>query len=39
MKVKIAFVLNAVLLVVASLFVSTNSYTLHRPETPEELLK
>jgi cyclic lactone autoinducer peptide len=39
MKLKAAVALNAVLLVVAAFFVSTNSITIHRPETPEELLK
>ncbi|MFC0215353.1 AgrD family cyclic lactone autoinducer peptide [Paenibacillus chartarius] len=39
MKTKIAFLLNAALVVVASMFISTNSIATHRPELPEELLK
>jgi cyclic lactone autoinducer peptide len=39
MKVKVAMAINAVMLAVAALFVSTNSLYTHRPETPEELLK
>ncbi|MCS7462236.1 cyclic lactone autoinducer peptide [Paenibacillus doosanensis] len=39
MKTKIAIIANTVLMILASVFVTTNSYIGHRPETPMELLK
>ncbi|TVY06696.1 cyclic lactone autoinducer peptide [Paenibacillus cremeus] len=39
MKLKAAKIANAALLIIASLFVFTNTATFNRPETPEELLK
>lgn len=39
MKAKIAQIASVVLMAVGSLLVFTNSYALHRPETPEEFLK
>lgn len=39
MKIKIAMLLNAVFVALASLFVSTNTYIFHQPKPPKELLK
>ncbi|MCC2684626.1 MAG: hypothetical protein K0R75_1525 [Paenibacillaceae bacterium] len=39
MKKQIAIYLNVVLMAVGSFLVFTNSYLVHRPETPQELLK
>ncbi|CAG7657377.1 cyclic lactone autoinducer peptide [Paenibacillus allorhizosphaerae] len=39
MKRKIAKIANVALLIIASLFVFTNSAFMNRPETPQELLK
>ncbi|GAA8912038.1 hypothetical protein HpSIM50_15270 [Helicobacter pylori] len=39
MKVRLFKILNAILVVLASFFVFTNSFVANRPETPEELLK
>lgn len=39
MKKKIAIAANAILVVLASFFVVTNSFLSNRPETPAELLK
>jgi len=39
MKTKIAIFMNAFLSLTALVFVHTQSILLHRPETPEELLK
>lgn len=39
MKKTAAMIANSVLMTVASIFVTTNSVTSHRPETPMELLK
>jgi cyclic lactone autoinducer peptide len=38
MKTKVAFIANAVLMALATVFVTTNTVIGHRPETPQELL-
>ncbi|MCP3772124.1 cyclic lactone autoinducer peptide [Paenibacillus sp. MZ04-78.2] len=38
MKKKLAIIANSILMALAAFFVETNSLTLNRPETPEELL-
>jgi hypothetical protein len=39
MKIKLAIIANTVLMALAAAFVTTNSLSSHRPETPLELLK
>ncbi|MCU6794658.1 cyclic lactone autoinducer peptide [Paenibacillus sp. WQ 127069] len=39
MKNKFAIIANSALMVLATIFVTTNSVLGHRPETPQELLK
>ncbi|MCZ8518100.1 MULTISPECIES: cyclic lactone autoinducer peptide [Paenibacillus] len=39
MKRNIAKIASIVLTIIASMFAYTNSIFVHRPETPEELLK
>ncbi|MEK3909855.1 AgrD family cyclic lactone autoinducer peptide [Paenibacillus sp. FSL H7-0331] len=39
MKIKLAIVANMILMALAAVFVTTNSWIGHRPETPQELLK
>ncbi|WP_282936778.1 AgrD family cyclic lactone autoinducer peptide [Paenibacillus sp. RC67] len=39
MKRVLAILANSVLMTLATIFVTTNSYVAHRPETPQELLK
>ncbi|WP_156043137.1 cyclic lactone autoinducer peptide [Paenibacillus sp. UNC451MF] len=39
MKNKLAIFANGILMTLAALFVTTNSISVHRPETPQELLK
>lgn len=39
MKYKLAVLANTFVTAVAVIFVSTNSVFVHRPETPQELLK
>lgn len=39
MKKKLAIIVNSLLMALAAFFVVTNSLTMNRPETPEELLK
>jgi hypothetical protein len=39
MKTRIAIIANSALMLLATIFVTTNSIIGHRPETPLELLK
>jgi cyclic lactone autoinducer peptide len=39
MKNKLAIIANSSLMLLAAMFVTTNSWLGHRPETPLELLK
>jgi cyclic lactone autoinducer peptide len=39
MKKKLAVLANVVLMALGSVLVFTNSFYIHRPETPEEFLK
>ncbi|GMX64196.1 hypothetical protein Elgi_34640 [Paenibacillus elgii] len=39
MKKKLAIIANSLLMALAAFFVGTNSLSINRPETPEELLK
>jgi cyclic lactone autoinducer peptide len=39
MKTRFAVIANTLLVAVGAFFVFTNSFMLHRPETPEEFLK
>lgn len=39
MRNKLAIFANSILMTLAAFFVSTNSVSIHRPETPQELLK
>lgn len=39
MKKRMAIIANTILMAFAALMVGTNSIIVHRPETPQELLK